>query len=100
VRLLRTLTLVYAAVLTSALAASLISILVFLKRIAGAVGDVREALASVRDETAPLAGHLEGLNQAITSVADQVVGVQTSVERADEHLAALAAPRGPAEAAR
>src|ERR687886_121680 len=48
--LLRTLTLIYAAMLTSALGASLAAILVYLRRIAGTLGEVGAALAVVQQE--------------------------------------------------
>lgn len=74
-------TLVYAAVLVLALAASLITILVYLVRIGRALGQVEEALTAVTRETAPLRGPLERLEQA---VADSAAEVSTAEKKMDE----------------
>ena len=89
-RLLRTLTLGYLGVLVSALAASLIAILVELRRIDGALGEVASALTLVRDGTTPLAGHLETIHGATSSFGDQMQAAGTSLERADTTLAQVA----------
>ena len=69
-RLLRTLTLGYLAVLVGALAASLIAILVELRRIGAGLGEVGAALTRVRDHTTPLGGHLQGVQDASVGLAD------------------------------
>lgn len=63
--LLTVLTLIYAAVLVLALAASLIMILLYLRRIATALGEARAALESVADRTA-------GLDEPLTVVRDAI----------------------------
>ena len=89
-RLLRTLTLGYLGVLVSALAASLIAILVELRRIDGALGEVAAALTRVRDRTAPLAGHLETIQGATSTFGDRMQAAGTSLERADTALEQVA----------
>ena len=86
-RLLRTLTLGYLAVLVGALAASLIAILVELRRIGAGLGEVGAALTRVRDHTAPLGGHLQGVQDASVGLADRMQAARTSLEHADRALA-------------
>jgi hypothetical protein len=86
-RLLRTLTLGYLAVLVSTLAASLIAILVELRRIGAGLADVGAALARARDHTAPLSGHLETIQDASVGLADRMQAAQTSLKHADAALA-------------
>jgi hypothetical protein len=85
-RLLRTLTLGYLAVLVSALAASLIAILVELRRIGAGLADVSAALTRARDHTAPLGGHLQTIQDASAGLADRVQAARTSLEHADAAL--------------
>ena len=88
-KLLRALTLIDSAILVSAVGSSLIAILVFLRRIGAALGEAREALAEVRDDTAPLAGHIEGVGAATVDVATGLDGARASLARVDEGLGAL-----------
>lgn len=97
-RLLAQLTVGYVAVLVSALAASLIAILVYLRRIGNTLGEVRALLARVRDETAPLGGHLGAVNEASTSVADGMSQAREHLARAADQLAALSGPSEPGAA--
>ncbi len=90
--LLRTLSLIYTAVLVSALGSSLVAILVYLRRIAGALGEVREVLEEVRDEAAPLGGHLEGVHAAVVGTADGLDDVGARLARVNEGLGTLASP--------
>ena len=83
-RLLRALTLGYVTVLIPTLAASLIAIWVQLRRIASVLGDVREALVTVRDRTAPLAGHLQPVDESLAASAEDLATAQARFE----HLAA------------
>ena len=94
-RLLRNLTLIYTAVLVSALGSSLVAILVYLRRISGALGEVREVLEEVRDETAPLGGHLRGVHEAVVSTTEGLGEVGARFARVDDGLGTLAPP-GPA----
>ncbi len=90
--LLRKLTLIYIAVLVSALGSSLVAILVQLWRIAGALGEVREVLEEVRDETAPLGGHLQGVQEAVAGTAQGLGDVGARLARVDDGLGSLAPP--------
>ena len=89
-RLLRMLTLGYVGVLVSALAASLIAILVQLRRIDAALGDVAGALTLVRDRTAPLEGHLSAVQTATGAFGDRMQAASSSLEAAEKALAQAA----------
>lgn len=93
--LLRKLTLIYTAVLVSALGSSLVAILVQLWRIAGALGEVREVLEEVRDETAPLGGHLQGVHEAVVGTAAGLGEVGARLARVNDGLGTLAPPGQP-----
>lgn len=90
--LLRTLTLVYAGVLVAALAASLITILVYLWRIGSVLGDTREALRVVVDRTRPLPVHLEPLRALRSADAAALEEAADALHRADACLADALAP--------
>jgi hypothetical protein len=90
VRLLRALTLGYLAVLVAALAASLIAILVELRRIGAGLGEVGAALTRARDRTAPLGGHLQTVQDASVALADRMQAARTSLGHADDALAEVA----------
>jgi hypothetical protein len=90
VRLLRALTLGYFGVLVSALAASLIGILVQLRRIDAVLGHVAEALSCVRDRTVPLEGHLATLQNVTLTSGDRMQAAGTSLEHADSGLEQVA----------
>jgi hypothetical protein len=91
--LLTVLTLGYLGVLVSALAASLIAILVQLRRIDHALADVAAALTRVRDRTAPLGGHLETIQGATGAFGDRMQAASTSLEHADTALGQVARGR-------
>ena len=88
--LLRTLTIGYLGVLVSALAASLIAILVQLRRIDAALGEVAGALTLVRDRTAPLEGHLSAVQTATGAFGDRMQAASSSLEAAEKTLAQVA----------
>ena len=92
-RLLRALSLGYTVVLISALAASLAGILFYLRRIGDTLADIGSVLGRVRDETAPLGGHLEPLPGVAAGLADQMAEVRASLVRADQRLADIAESR-------
>lgn len=86
---LKVLTWIYAAVLVLALASSLIAILVYLWRIAGALGKARAALEAVRDETDALSEPLDQLQGAASGAAEELSKARVSLARADDRLEAL-----------
>jgi septal ring factor EnvC (AmiA/AmiB activator) len=90
VRLLRTLTLAYVAVLVPTLATSLTAIWLYLRRIDRALSEASAALAKVRDETRPLGTHLQALQDAPPSQAERLARARTAIDRADKQLAGLA----------
>ena len=98
--LLTKLTLIYAGVLVSAVGSSLAGILVYLRRIRAALGETREALAEVRDDTAPLGGHLGGVHAATVDVATGLDTARASLARVDEGLGALTGGPGAGATAR
>ena len=99
-QLLTILTLIYVAILVIALAASLIAILVYLRRIAGTLGEVGSALEQVRKETAPLEAYMEQVRDATGDSADQLSQAEKKLKSADERLAELVEPASVAEGAR
>jgi uncharacterized protein YoxC len=98
-QLLTILTLIYAAVLVVALAASLITILVYLRRIATTLGEAHAALAAVRKETEPLAQHLQPVHDAIADSAQELAHAQQQIDAANEHLTTLLERQGVSERA-
>lgn len=88
--LLRILTLVYVGVLVLALAASLIAIWVYLRRIAGALGEAKQALLRAERESAPLQGYIEPLRDGTGETADDLGAAKDALKEANEHLSALA----------
>ena len=82
IALLRLVTIAYAAVLVVALAATLATIGAYLWRIAAALERVRGALVEVRVRSAPLAGHLEGLEHLTEEHIREFENATTAVERA------------------
>lgn len=87
--LLRVLTLIYAAVLVLALAASLIAILLYLRKTSRALGAARAALAEARRESLALQEHLSPLEGLSREAADEFKAAEAWVGQADEALAAL-----------
>lgn len=85
--LLRTLTLIYAAVLVLALAASLIAIWIYLRRIAAALDEVHGALATASRESGPLSTHLQSLNETAGGSAEELADAQARLARAADGLA-------------
>ena len=97
IKLLRTLTLVYTGVLVLAVAASLIAILVYLLRIAAALREVHDALATVKEKTEPLSGPLTLVRDTSAQAAEDLGKVYASLARADGHLGAVAEQLGLTE---
>jgi hypothetical protein len=87
VELLRILTLIYAAVLVLALAASLAAIWIYLRRIAHALGEVREALAVAGRETEPFEDVLRPLRDLFEETAGEMDAAESALERTEEALA-------------
>ncbi len=88
--LLRIITLVYAGVLVLALAASLTAILIYLRKIASALGDTYDALARVEEGTRPLEDLLEPLNLALQGSITDLKETAARLKHADEALDRLA----------
>ncbi len=98
--LLAKLTLIYAGVLVSAVGSSLVAILVYLRQIRAVLGETRHALVEVRDDTAPLGGHLEGVHAATVEVAAGLDMARASLAHVDEGLGALTGGPGAGATAR
>lgn len=92
-QLLAWLTVIYAIVLVLALAVSLITIFVYLWKIGSALAQVKDGLIQARDNTAPLAGHLDFINGGLIGVGDglhsadgHLAGVNSNLQAVAEHL--------------
>lgn len=96
-RILTWLTVIYLVVLVLALAVSLITIFVYLWRIGSALAAVKSALAEARDNTAPLAGHLEFINGGLSGVGNELESVDGHLAGVDDSLNAVAAHLGIGE---
>jgi len=88
-------TIVYALVLVVVLAVSLTTILYYLWSIGTTLGKIRAGLGVVRDQTAPLSGHLEAINGALSSVAVGFTGALEDLAATDAALGELAGETGP-----
>lgn len=88
--LLRLLTLIYAAVLVVALAASLIAILLYLRRIADVLAEVGSHLTRARDETASLGERISPVQNVCAVCAEALTGADERLGRADARLRELA----------
>lgn len=88
--ILRILTLVYVAVLVLALAASLIAIWIYLRRIGRALAEAREALGAVARESAPLESHILPIRDVVGEMADELAAADAALSSADEHLEHIA----------
>ena len=93
-RLLTWLTVIYLVVLVLALAASLITIFVYLWRIGSALAAVRDVLAQAERNTAPLEGHLETINEGLTGVGNGLKLVDENLFETNESLGAVAGHLG------
>lgn len=89
-QLLTLLTAIYVAVLVLAVAASLITIWVYLRRISARLGQVRFELEAVRDNTGSLRELLDPLGVAPGKIADALANANDTLRHADERLGALA----------
>lgn len=107
--LLRIVTLAYVAMLILTLAAVLITIAVYLWRIASMLERIRAALGEVRDRTAPIGAHFQGLDalseervrgfEQATIAIERAVGIFNAADVIEEQALALAGRSG-GEAAR
>jgi uncharacterized protein YoxC len=84
--LLLTLTLIYIAVLVLALAVSLITILVYLRRIASSLAEVQSALGTVQEKTEPLETPLQLLQDAGQSLKADLVRVSENLTQGDHDI--------------
>jgi hypothetical protein len=92
--LLRILTLVYAAVLVLALAASLTAIWIFLRRIGDVLGDTCAALVRVEERTRPLQDLIQPLNSTLQASSWDLRETAARLQHADEALHSLAVRLG------
>lgn len=96
-RLLTWLTVIYAVVLVLALAVSLITICFYLWRIGSALAEVKRGLIQAQENTAPLQGHIEFINNGLSGVGDGLQSVDAHLAGVDESLNAVAAHLGITE---
>lgn len=88
------LTVIYLVVLVAALAASLITIFYYLWQIGTALAAVRDRLAQTERNTAPLKGHLETINEGLSSVRDGLKTVDEHLFETNEALGSVAGRLG------
>lgn len=98
-RLLTWLTIIYLVVLVAALAVSLITIFIYLWRIGSALAEVKRGLIQARENTAPLAGHLDFINGGLVGVSDGLQSVDGHLAGVNESLNAVAEHLGVSEMA-
>lgn len=88
--LLRWVTLVYVGVLVLALAVGLITIWIYLRRVAHALAGARDALRAAERETAVLPQHLAPLRDLTAETAAELSAADGWLAEADARLATLA----------
>jgi hypothetical protein len=91
------LTVIYLVVLVLALAASLITIFYYLWRIGSALAEVKRGLIQARENTAPLEGHIDFINNGLAGVCDGLESTGAHLAGVDESLNAVAAHLGVGE---
>lgn len=79
-------TVIYAIVLVVVLAVSLIAILYYLWSIGTTLGKISAGLGVVRQQTAPLGGHITAINGALESVRDGFSGALDDLAHANVAL--------------
>ena len=89
-------TVIYAVVLVLVLAVSLILILYYLWSIGTTLGKISAGLGVVRQQTAPLGGHISAINGALASVGD---GLGGALEDLAHTTSALGVAVGESDAA-
>lgn len=82
-------TLIYALVLVVVLAVTLSLILYYLWSIGTTLGTIQGGLATVRDQTAPLGGHITAINGALSSVATGFSGALDDLAAVNTALGGL-----------
>ena len=92
-------TVVYALVLVVVLAVSLLLIVYYLWSIGTTLGKIRAGLLVVRDQTAPLAGHVEAINGALSVVAGDLSDARDDLLTVDGALATLEGETGASSTA-
>ena len=90
-------TAIYALVLVVVLAVSLIAILYYLWSIGTTLGKIHAGLGIVRDQTAPLSGHVEAINGALGMVAEGLSSALDDLSATDAALAQVMGESGAAE---
>jgi len=104
IALLRIVTLAYVAILVLALATVLTTIAVYLWRIASMLERIRGALGEMRERTAPIAAHFQGLDalteehvrefEQATIALERSVGIFNTADVIEEQAFALAGRSG------
>jgi ABC-type transporter Mla subunit MlaD len=85
-QLLTIITLIFAGILVLALAASLITILIYLIKISRSLGEVREVLDEVAKETEPLTPVIEEFDRLIDQASNEVAQAAGLITEADESM--------------
>lgn len=94
-------TVIYALVLVVVLAVSLITILYYLWSIGTTLGKIDAGLGIVRDQTAPLSGHIAAINGALSTASTGLSGALEDLAVVNEALGGLVGePAADAESER
>lgn len=80
--LLRIITLVYAGVLVAALAASLVVIVAYLRRIGRKLGDVRASLELVQQQSAPLESYFSAVDEEAARIEKAALEIGSNMASA------------------
>ena len=88
--LLTWLTVGYVVVLVLVLAATLIAILYYLRKIGGTLGQIAEGLSVVERQTAPLAEKIDAINGGLGAIGAGLAGAADELAGTDQLLASVA----------
>jgi hypothetical protein len=90
IELLTVLTVAYAIILVLVLAATLITILYYLRKIGSTLGQIADGLQVVERQTAPLAEKIDAINGGLGAISTGLHGAAGHLAATDELLASVA----------
>lgn len=93
--LLTVLTVVYALILVVVLAATLITILYYLRSIGSSLGKIAAGLTVVEHQTGPLAEKIDAINGGLAAIGTGLAGAAADLDATDTLLAAVAGETEP-----
>jgi hypothetical protein len=99
IQLLTVLTIIYVIVLVLVLAATLITILYYLRKIGATLGQIAGGLQVVERQTAPLAEKIDGINGGLGAISANLGVAAGHLAATDELLASVAGATAATKAA-